>query len=135
MRKNTPDYFWKKVIKTPTCWIWTGYVLKSGYATVWMNSKRILVHRYSYSSMNGKIPPNLEIDHLCFTRLCVRPDHLEAVTRAINNRRKADRKTTCPSGHPFSGSNLFINCENARCCKICTKIAYRKWFKKKRNNN
>jgi hypothetical protein len=35
----------------------------------------------------GKIPDSLCIDHLCRRRDCCNPAHLEAVTRATNNRR------------------------------------------------
>lgn len=31
--------------------------------------------------------PGLEFDHLCRNKLCVRPDHLEAVTHTENVRR------------------------------------------------
>lgn len=40
-----------------------------------------------YEMMVGKIPEGFELDHLCRTRSCVRPDHLEPVTHAENMRR------------------------------------------------
>lgn len=44
----------------------------------------------SYSptaTINGPLPPGLELDHLCRNKSCVRPDHLEAVTHRENMRR------------------------------------------------
>lgn len=40
----------------------------------------------------GEIPHGLEIDHLCNKPTCCNPDHLEAVTRAENERRYSIRK-------------------------------------------
>jgi hypothetical protein len=48
-------------------------------------------HRLVYELVRGPIPAGQHIDHLCGVRRCVNPDHLEAVTQAINNQR-ANRK-------------------------------------------
>jgi len=42
--------------------------------------------------MVGPIPDGLHLDHLCANPPCVRPDHLEPVTQAENNRRAAQRR-------------------------------------------
>jgi hypothetical protein len=65
------------------CWIWRGYVINSGYGT-W---GRHLAHRRMYEERRGEIPAGLVIDHLCRKKLCVNPDHLEAVPQRINVRR------------------------------------------------
>jgi len=44
-------------------------------------------HRIYYEKAKGPIPDGLTIDHLCCVKLCVNPDHLEAVTMGENNRR------------------------------------------------
>jgi hypothetical protein len=82
------DRFWRRVEKTPGCWIWTGSRTRDGYGQ--FTSARICVgaHRYSYESLRGPIPPGMQLDHLCRTRECVRPDHMEPVTQAENTRRK-----------------------------------------------
>lgn len=59
------------------CWEWTGKAA-SGYGA----------HRRVYEWLRGPVPEGLELDHLCRNKLCVRPDHLEPVTRAENMRRR-----------------------------------------------
>lgn len=71
---------WHHVQITDTCWLWTGPLTPSGYAAN-------VAHRGIYQRLIGPVPDGLELDHLCRVRHCVRPDHLEPVTRAENVRR------------------------------------------------
>jgi hypothetical protein len=82
------ERFWSKVDKSGDCWVWTANSLKSGYGLFrakrngrWANEP---AHRVSFSLAHGDIPAGLEIDHVCRTRSCVRPDHLRAVTHKQN---------------------------------------------------
>jgi hypothetical protein len=69
------------------------------------------------------------IDHLCRNTLCVRPDHLEAVTYSENSLRgvnigrpKGSFKTHCIRGHELSGENLrIVSTSGQRQCKTCTR--------------
>jgi hypothetical protein len=45
------------------------------------------MYRRYYEQAKGPIPDGLVIDHLCRVSLCVNPDHLEAVTEAVNVQR------------------------------------------------
>jgi hypothetical protein len=74
--------FWNKVEKTETCWLWTGHVSPSGYG--YLGGSNGLAHHF----LVGKPGNGYEWDHLCFVRNCVRPAHLERVTRAENVRRQ-----------------------------------------------
>jgi hypothetical protein len=47
----------------------------------------MVAHRYAYEWLIGPIPIGLDLDHLCRTRECVNPNHLEPVTRKENIRR------------------------------------------------
>lgn len=72
--------------KTP-CWVWNRATNVWGYSKIKRYSKTGAAHRLFYESYIGAIPLGLDIDHLCRVRLCVNPDHLEAVTCAENIRR------------------------------------------------
>jgi len=77
--------FWKKVLKTETCWLWLG---SEGYGRFYVGKKRIAAHRVAYILEYGPVPDQMVIDHLCKVRDCVRPDHLEAVSATENNKRR-----------------------------------------------
>jgi hypothetical protein len=88
-RPSLEDRLWSRVTKTDTCWLWTGSCTTAGYGTVGRGSDEwFYVHRLAYELLVGPIPDGLTIDHLCRVRHCVRPDHLEPVTRAENTRRE-----------------------------------------------
>lgn len=87
------------------CILWTGGVNAAGYGRICFNGRDDRAHRASFILRYGKIPPGLELDHLCSTPLCINPDHLEAVTHAENNRRFAAKITHCPSGHKYTEEN------------------------------
>lgn len=79
------------------CWIWSGAVHKTGYGQIKWNGKSTVAHRVVYTLTKGEIPKGLVIDHLCSVKLCVNPDHLEAVTSKTNTQRAWDRNhcATC----------------------------------------
>lgn len=79
---------------TTPCWIWKGARTPAGYGQRQVRGKRGLAHRWYYIQEHGSIPEDLELDHLCRVRECVNPDHLEAVTHAVNTRRGAKTKLT-----------------------------------------
>lgn len=74
------------------CWEWSGVIRQNGYAAITVNGRVCLTHRVSYRAFKGEIAAGLTIDHLCFNRRCVNPDHLEAVPQAINVQRANARK-------------------------------------------
>lgn len=78
--------FWAKVHKTKTCWLWTDGVNSGGYGSFNPGGRVIGAHVYSLSLVGRPVPNGLEVDHLCGTTLCVRPDHLDIVTHAENLR-------------------------------------------------
>lgn len=80
----------KFVINENGCWIWQWAVSNSGYGVHAGQS----AHRYMYEKHVGPIPDGLWIDHLCRTKRCVNPAHLEPVTPAENQRRGRLAKLT-----------------------------------------
>jgi hypothetical protein len=106
------------------CWIWTGHVMPTGYGLSSLNARKEYAHRVSYTVHVGPIPDGLHIDHLCRVRLCVNPDHLEAVTQAVNNQRASAARTHCRSGHPLDGmrrNGTYFN----RYCLTCNRARAR----------
>jgi hypothetical protein len=69
------------------CRIWQRGTNSAGYGRFGVKGKKVLAHRAFYEYVRGRIPEGLEVDHLCGNPLCVRIDHLEAVTHAENTRR------------------------------------------------
>lgn len=95
-RKNGParrtplENLMRKVEKQPGadgCWIWTGAKTRGGYGNLNLLGVTTRAHRAAYMLLVGEIPVGLVLDHLCMTKACVRPDHLEPVTPAENTRR------------------------------------------------
>lgn len=95
--------------------MWLGKVGKRGYGKtkVWdkatKKQKDWLVHRLAYTTWVGVIPDCLTVDHTCFNKLCINPNHLEPVTLVENNRRYIVKdqleRTTFGCGHPRWGEN------------------------------
>lgn len=87
--KATYETFWAQVNKTTGCWYWTGRLTRKGYGEFSHDGIRQRAHRFSWEEENGPIPGGLVIDHLCFTKSCVRPSHCDVTTVEINSRRAA----------------------------------------------
>lgn len=90
------ERFWEKVNKDGPipelhpelgkCWVWEASKKKSGYGVfrAGYGESATQAHRHSYEWEVGKIPENLQLDHLCHNRSCVRPSHLVPVTGKMN---------------------------------------------------
>lgn len=133
-RKSIHERFKEKYIVDPVtaCWLWTAYVMPNGYARFGIEGGWELAHRVSFRLHKGPIPEGYTIDHTCHNgtgctevskclhRRCVNPEHLEAVTRKVNNLRGEGlaaietRKTHCPKGHKY---DYFWR--NNRACRTC----------------
>lgn len=89
------ERFWAKVAKTDGCWNWQGPVNpKTGYG--YYNNKR--AHRLAYEWLVGPIPKGLHIDHVCFNRICVNPEHLRAITQKQNNENHRGARSDSSTG-------------------------------------
>lgn len=84
--------FWSKVDRSGECWRWTAKITRDGYGcfTVKRNGKTKFygAHRFAYELTSGPIPAGMQVDHRCFNRWCVRPEHL----RLASNRQNAQNR-------------------------------------------
>ena len=81
--------FWTFTIPEPNsgCILWLGKLSSNGYGHYFAQRRSCIAHRFAYEAAVGAIAPGLQIDHLCRTRCCVNPLHLEAVTPQVNTLR------------------------------------------------
>jgi len=77
-------YFWAKVEKTDSCWLWKGCLLNHSYGSIWMDGKHYQTHRFSWLLHKGVIPQGQCVLHKCDVPLCVNPDHLFLGTQQEN---------------------------------------------------
>jgi hypothetical protein len=95
--------FWRRVEKTPTCWLWMGGQDSHGYGAIGLGGRRSdRTHRLAWEIASGIAPqPGQVVLHTCDNPLCVRNDeigmylvdgkllprfgHLVLGTRADNN--------------------------------------------------
>src|SRR5690348_13851884 len=114
-----PSKFLQRIDKQDDHWLWTGGKLLNGYGTY---SNKGVVHRIAYEHWVGPIPDGYVVNQTCRVRLCVRPAHLEAVTRSANQlHRWGSTETHCRRGHDMTGTNNRINAQGRRECLTCTK--------------
>ena len=88
------ERFWANVDKTDDgCWLWTGYTNQYGYGRLKVDRKLVQAHRFAWELLVGPIPTKWVVDHDnpdygCGNPACVNPEHLEAVPKSLNTRRR-----------------------------------------------
>lgn len=133
------ERFWHRVEKQADgCWIWKGHLTR-GYGRFRFDDDTTQpAHRAAWILLVGPIPDANHIDHLCWNRPCVNPDHLEPVTPQENMRRVAERNhdewTTCQSGrHPYPENRVLEPSTGRYRCLMCRREAQRRYKAKMRD--
>jgi hypothetical protein len=93
-RRKGPDYVEKSCGMLTSCWIWLGATNNKGYGLMTVGGETRLAHVVYYERMFGLVPEGKELDHLCATPLCIRPEHQEPVTHLENVHRGRKCKLT-----------------------------------------
>ena len=142
------ERFWRRVQhgSVEECWNWLGATDGRGYGQLSgkpSTSSPVKAHRVSYEILHGPVPAGLELDHLCRNRLCVNPNHLEAVPHMINAQRgetglhmtlAARGRNSCFRGHPYTKENTYVaQRDGARVCRTCKREW--QWVRRKRNHS
>jgi hypothetical protein len=131
-RPLTPDGFMRRVDSSGDCWLWMGQRDSNGYGRL---SGR-MAHRVGWVLFGKELPsPGMHFDHLCRTRACVNPDHLEPVTPLENQRRSAAAtKTHCVHGHEYTPENTYlrpVRGRGMRDCRTCFRERTRRYRERK----
>jgi hypothetical protein len=116
------------------CWIWTDVPNSGGYGTFSAERKHFLSHRFSYEVFKGPIPKGYQVHHQCYERRCVKPEHLEVMTRRENLMDEGSstiikdkaKQTHCINGHEFNEKNTRIRSNGCRQCRACDRERKRK---------
>jgi hypothetical protein len=135
------DFFWSRIDKTESCWIWTGAIIRPDipYGRLRIDGALVLAHRFSYQLHKGPIPDGLILDHLCRNPRCVKPDHLEPVTILENNLRgnlahaRRNPPTHCPHGHLYTPETSIYEPGGTRICRICKRASARACYARNRS--
>lgn len=137
MARDAVARFWEKVdtqgpvwpVGGSSCWMWKAVKKADGYGVFTPKTgTKVLAHRFSYELVYGPITPGMQLDHLCRTRECVNPLHLEAVTSRENTLRGTGvsathaRRTHCGNGHEFNETNTYIYPSGKRKCRACKRV-------------
>lgn len=126
--------FLSNIRRTDSCWLWTGKTNGRGYGKLYYGGRTERAHRLSFKLFRHDIPDELVIDHLCNNKVCVNPEHLDAVTQQVNVGRyyaaKAP-KPVCVNGHAMTYHNTY-QYGNRKICKECKRETTRKWRQKLR---
>lgn len=106
------------------CWEWDGPLDADGYARI--GNKQ--AHRFLYKKLVGPIPKGFVLHHLCENRSCVKPSHLQPLSREEHARIHNLARpaiTHCKHGHEFTSENTYVH-RAKRYCIACRRQRQRK---------
>ena len=103
----------------------TGYIRKSRSNIVKG------AHIWAYLDAHGSISKGFHVHHKCHNKVCINPEHLEALSLEQHNavhtlpmsQETMASLTACKNGHPFDGKT-----DKQRTCSTCAREANRRWM-------
>jgi len=97
--------FANSVLNNDGCHVWTARKDRYGYGRINIRvdgkHKTLKVHRVAFEEYVRPLEYWEEVDHLCYNKLCINPDHHQAVSKTENYKRR--RNYNDPIGiNPFA---------------------------------
>lgn len=130
------------------CEIAPGAIGGNGYGRATYEGRQQLAHRVAWQKVNGPIPSDMEVMHLCDEPRCVRLSHLQLGTHAENmadmkakgrqRRPFVETQTHCKHGHEFDEANTIWTWSSrlgrkVRSCRACRTAT--NWGRKRRDRS
>lgn len=113
------------------CWIYTGGTNGDGYCQVQVAGRKHMVHRLIFELVAGPLDEGHQLDHLCRTRRCCNPTHLEPVTARENTLRgsvPSANRSLCRNGkHYLDQVGTLIDSEGTNRCRECRRESAARW--------
>ena len=81
---RTAPKFFRSMRPQSDCWLYTGALNHKGYGHVSIDGVTGRAHILVYQEYFGSYGAGLVLDHLCHTRHCYNPLHLEPITNQEN---------------------------------------------------
>lgn len=132
-------YLPKVAFNPQGCWLWLAACDTTGYGRFATDDGLVPAHFVLKELVDGPCPDGFDRDHVCHNRdaecpggrdcvhrRCVRPSHIEYVTRSVNVWRGYHRTGSCRKGHRRTPENTYVNpTTGARMCIPCRRVAQR----------
>ena len=96
-------WFFARVLKSATCWLWAGYSKNGRYGHLTVGGKSKPAHVVAWELATGEpVPEGLKVLHKCDNTRCVRKGHLFLGTQLDNMRDCSIKGRLKPGGRPFN---------------------------------
>lgn len=110
------------------CWVWSASLFQTtGYGQFRARTSSV-AHVFAYEEIVGPVPADHDLHHMCENKACVRPDHLEPLTKTEHASRHVPPPIShCKHGHEFTPENTRITKRGWRTCRACHRASEREY--------